>query len=352
MLLHGALVVVLATLAPFTTSGQGPQVGRVAPEPGLRGFLQAKGAPACTLAELRGRVVVLHTFAWNCSPCLRVGIPLAADLHRANQAHGLTVLSVTTPAFPEETKEVLAKYGVEHPVAAEHPFENDNPYVDAMANPITYAFVVGRNGELVWRGDPSSKLDECLEAVRHALHQTPGRELERPLAPELADAVVEYFTGRAAKARILAEKVRKRHARKTKEESRRITADAEHLIERIDSRSEMLLSELEEALEAEDPVRFVRARDEIAAFHAKSDVAKRATPLLERAEETEAFAAAVAVEDAWGEIARARPPLFPLRREKAEKRFEKALKKYLDKNPDSPHRKTAEAWLTAFAAGK
>ena len=170
-MLAAALASLLLALPHLAVPGAGPQVGTIAPEPGLRWFLQEAGAPALTLAELRGRVVVLHTFAWNCASCLRVGIPLAVDLLEANESRGLTLLSITTPAYPDETKEVLERFQVRHPVAREQPFGSDNPYVDGTANPITYMYVIGRNGDLAWRGDPTTELTECVEAVALALAQ-------------------------------------------------------------------------------------------------------------------------------------------------------------------------------------
>ena len=349
MLLGLALLGAAASI-PFVVaegSDDGPQPGQVAPEPGLRSWIRESGPPGRTLADLRGRVVVLHSFAWNCSTCLKVGIPLAVDLFEANEDFGLTVLSVTTPAKREETVRVLDEFGVRHPVALENPFNNENPYIDISKNPITYMFVIGRSGDLVWRGDPSRDLDECLDAVSRALQASPGRELDRPLQPDLAEAVAEYFAGDCRKARNRAEKLAGIHSGRRKEESRRIAEDAEHLLERIDALGTRLFEDLKQALDAGDALGFVRARNELRECLGK-EASEDSAPLFEKARADEEFATAVSLAEEWLEIERSRPPLFPVRSTKECEKFAKRLARFADRTSESPYRHTASAWLERY----
>ena len=65
----------------------------------------------------------------------------------------------------------------------------------------------------------------------------------------------------------------------------------------------------------------------------------------------EELAAAVAAWSVWLELEQSRPPSFPERHEKPEKRFSKDLEKYLKKNDAGPGSETAKAWLERYAAG-
>lgn len=339
-----ALVLTALTLpGSVALEGPGPRVGQLAPEPGLRGWIRKGGAPAGTLAKLRGRVVILHTFAWNCSSCLRVGLPLSVDLLRANRERGLTVLSITTPANREETLEVLAEYGVEHPVASENPFTNENAYVDASVNPITYMFVIGRNGDVVWRGDPSTQEEECLEAVARALDQAAGRGLERELVPELEEAVASFFAGSYAEAREQAARLQKKNERSRKSSAPAIAADAAWLVARIDALGEELASELELSLAEGGGLRSARVLAALEEFR-EAPVWERAGPWVERAE------ADTAVHEAaeWLALAAARPALFPTRADKASKKYAKLLGKYASRAKGSPHATLALEWREQF----
>ena len=63
------------------------------------------------------------------------------------------------------------------------------------------------------------------------------------------------------------------------------------------------------------------------------------------------LAASVAAWSGWLELELARPPSFPERHEKLEKKYSRSLEKYLKRNAGGPGSKTAEAWLERYAAG-
>jgi hypothetical protein len=349
-----ALALLTTAAAPvlLPAPGNGPQVGSVAPEPGLRSWVQADRKEGLTLEALRGRVVLLHTFAWNCTSCRKVGIPLVVDLLEAAEDRGLSVLSITTPAFPEETKKVIEGFGMRHAVAVEQPFGSPNPYVDAMANPVTYVFVIGRNGDVVWRGDPSTELDECVDAVARALDQRAERGLERRLHAELQEVVGLYFAGEWSQALKLAEKLEHRHGRRSKGDSPTIAADAQALRERIAGLADGLLVELEKALDAQDAEGVVRVRHEITTLLPKSAWLERAEIQLTRLDEDDALSDAVVEAESWRRLAAERPALFPVRTDKASTKFVKALRRFVERNSEHPQRARAEAWIASWKGAR
>jgi hypothetical protein len=345
-----ALPATMATAMAVGSGGDGLQPGRLAPAHELHSWIQGEMRE---LTDLRGRVVVLHTFAWNCDSCLRKGIPLSVELRRAHPPEDLEVLSITTPAERENTLKVVKDYGVTQPIAAVNPMGGECPYVD-MANGITYMWVIGRNGEIVWRGDPSTKEEECLEAVRVALADRFNRTLERALHPALAEAAGLFAAGAYGDAREAADKLAKEHARGKDPEEQSIATDAAYLTDRVASRFAELTAALEQAAEGRDADAFVAQRAELTLGFPKSESAaalKTATAALD----DPAFKAAVAEAEAWLSLKHARPALYGVRQDKAAERYASSLKRFLEEHPQTPHTEEARRLLAldkSDAAGR
>ncbi len=317
-------------------------VGELAPPHGLRSWLGAKGG---ALADSKGKVVILHTFAWNCSSCLRKGIPLSVDLLAANAERGLEVLSITTPAMPDETKRVIHEAGMQQPVALANPGGMTSPYV-SLENPFTYMFVIGRNGELVWRGDPSTKEEEFLEALQGALSDPGGRVLDRELNPALAAAAGLYATGEADAARQVAEKLQRKFARKKGDEAQALAADAAWLVARVEARRVELTNALDAALDAEDALASLELMDALERGFPKGKEPKEASARIDAlAKSDEAFDAALDHAREWRKLIGARPPLYPLRDDRDERKFKKALDAFLHEHPTGPFADEARALL-------
>lgn len=336
-------------VSPASLQKDGPQRGGQAPEHGLRSWIQTTDEPR-ELSQLRGRVVIVHTFAWNCSSCVKVGIPLAVDLLQVNKKRGLSVISVTTPAMRDSTKKVMQDMGMKHAVAVENPFKSTSPYIDVSKNAITYMFVIGRNGDVVWRGDPSSHLKECLAAVQHALNQEGGRQLARELDEKLSKAVAPYFAGDYGRARSTAKKLASRYGRSRKPKSVAIAADANYLIERIDSVGKMLGERLERAMKDKDLAGLLSAKDELERGFAKDELWKKLAPSVKAMMNDKALAADLERAAAWRELQMDRPPLYPLRRDKSSKRYASRLKKLIARYPDSSEAERASRLLDPFVS--
>ena len=97
--------------------------------------------------------------------------------------------------------------GITWPVATTDLLASASPYVDVEANGLAHAFVIGRSGELVWRGDPLEEEKAFLAAVRTALLRTKLARLERAVDEELGKALDLYYPGLLNKATAAAERV-------------------------------------------------------------------------------------------------------------------------------------------------
>ena len=76
----------------------------------------ASGEPI-SLAQFRGRVLLLELWAPWCGPC-RVSLPRMADLHRAHRARGLSVVGLGLDAGPAELRRFSDELRLDFPLAA------------------------------------------------------------------------------------------------------------------------------------------------------------------------------------------------------------------------------------------
>lgn len=84
-----------------------------------------------TLAQLRGRVVLLHAFQMLCPACVSRAVPQAERAHRDFAAEGLSVIGLHTvfehPAAmtPAVLEAFLHEYRITHPVGIDSAAAND-----------------------------------------------------------------------------------------------------------------------------------------------------------------------------------------------------------------------------------
>jgi thiol-disulfide isomerase/thioredoxin len=144
------------------------QIGCAAPE--LRGIDTWINSEPLTLAKLRGKVVVVHFWAFGCINCIH-NLPHYKLWHERFQSSEVTILGMHTPETAAERnadnlRRKVKEYGIEYPVAFDAAGENWK----AWANPVwPSVYLIDKQGnvrawwygELAWQG---AKGEETLRA--------------------------------------------------------------------------------------------------------------------------------------------------------------------------------------------
>ncbi|MEK7270933.1 MAG: redoxin domain-containing protein [Planctomycetota bacterium] len=174
-----------AKAAPVET---GPEVGKMAPE--IQASSWANTEPL-TLKGLREKVVVVEFWATWCPPC-RASIPHLKELYHKYKNEGVVVIGLSDePA--DKVKPFLEELKMDYPVGIGS--RTGEAY---KVEGIPHAFVVGKDGRIVWQGHPMEDLEG---GIRKALGTTAGgvpKEEPRKEDPKALEAERVLNMARAA----------------------------------------------------------------------------------------------------------------------------------------------------------
>ncbi len=133
------------------------------PAPPLTGLEWVKGGP---VKIEKGSVYVVEFWATWCPPC-RASIPHLTELHHEFKDKGVTIVGVSDEA-PETVKPFVTEMGekMDYTVAIDRDGQVSKNYMEAFGvRGIPHAFIVGKDGNIVWHGHPMDKMDEVLTEV-------------------------------------------------------------------------------------------------------------------------------------------------------------------------------------------
>jgi len=140
-------------------AGPVPAVGTTPPALGAADWMNIDAAP--TLRSLRGSVVLVDFWSSSCGSC----IESIADLNRLHDRYakkGLRVLGLT-PQSRRGIEWVTSKTPIHYAIGA-----------GSAAKPawgvssVPYAFLIGRDGRILWHGRPSAALEQRIAAALEA----------------------------------------------------------------------------------------------------------------------------------------------------------------------------------------
>jgi len=172
--LASAASVAAAVAAPAFTHAAGPAVqAATLPDfgaaPEFTGIERWLNSQPLTLAQLRGRVVLVDFWTYACINCIRT-LPHVNRWAEQYTPQGLTVVGVHTPEFPFErttssVEVAMRRHGVKHPVA------QDNRYGTWKAYSNQYwpaAYLIDAQGRIRYKHFGEGEYDRT-EAVIRAL---------------------------------------------------------------------------------------------------------------------------------------------------------------------------------------
>jgi len=162
-----ALCLCIAGCSPGANAGQ---ASAPAPAPEFTGIERWFNSPPLTMAGLKGRVVLVEFWTYECINCLHV-MPHVKQWHQRYHDQGLVVVGVHTPEYDEErvaanVKAAIERFGIQYPVA------QDNGYStwDAYGNRFWPAmYLVDRDGKIVYRHYGEGDYDVTEARIRQLL---------------------------------------------------------------------------------------------------------------------------------------------------------------------------------------
>ena len=124
-----------------------------------------------SIADLRGKVVLVDFWTYGCINCTRT-LPHVTRLYDTYQDRGLVVVGVHTPEFPFEkvtsnVQTAIKRHGIKYPVA------QDNDYATWKAYHNQYwpaQYIIDRNGTIVFEHAGEGRYDEIERTIQKLLN--------------------------------------------------------------------------------------------------------------------------------------------------------------------------------------
>ena len=144
-----------------------PVLGPMPPLSGASGWLQSR---PLSVAELRGKVVLVEFWTFGCVNCQRA-LPSVRTWAKRYRDEGLVVVGVHAPEFAAERERVqveraVAQLGLDFPIA----MDNDFAIWKAWSNQYWPSlYLVDAQGRVRWRHIGEGAYDETEQAIRQLL---------------------------------------------------------------------------------------------------------------------------------------------------------------------------------------
>ena len=141
--------------------------------PNFVGITKWFNSAPLSIADLRGRVVLVDFWTYGCYNCVNT-LPYVTKLYETYKDKGLVVVGVHTPEFPFErsasnVQAALKRHAITYPVAQ----DNDSVTWNAWHNQYWPAqYIVDQHGNVVFSHAGEGQYDEIEHTVRRLLNAT------------------------------------------------------------------------------------------------------------------------------------------------------------------------------------
>jgi thiol-disulfide isomerase/thioredoxin len=126
------------------------------------------------LKSLRGKIVVLDFWAFDCEPCIEA-MPHIVDVYNKYARQGVVVIGIHTPRADYEKdvsklKDVMKKLGIQFPVVVD---KDQKIFRDYLCDLWPSQFVIDQNGMVRFSHGGVGRYDDLVEVVESLLKTTP-----------------------------------------------------------------------------------------------------------------------------------------------------------------------------------
>jgi len=140
--------------------------------PDLRDIEAWINSQPLSLADLRGKVVLIDFWTYSCINCVRT-LPYLKDWHAKYQDDGLVIIGVHAPEFaferdPDNVKQAVLDHGLEYPIALDNEFSTWRAYNNRYW-PAKY--FIDRNGYLRHYHFGEGEYEESEQVIRTLLSE-------------------------------------------------------------------------------------------------------------------------------------------------------------------------------------
>jgi thiol-disulfide isomerase/thioredoxin len=138
--------------------------------PEIRGITRWFNSGPLTLAQLRGKVVMIDFWTYGCINCVRT-LPYVVNLYTKYKDRGFVVIGVHAPEFSRERSAdnvaaAIKRHRIAYPVAQDNDFVTWNAYGNRYW-PAQY--IIDRQGHIVYRHAGEGAYDTIEQTVRRLL---------------------------------------------------------------------------------------------------------------------------------------------------------------------------------------
>lgn len=120
--------------------------------PDFQGISHWINSAPLTMQQLRGKVVLVEFWTYECINCIHV-LPHVKQWHERYKDQGLVVVGVHTPEFGHErvranVERAVKRFGIEYPVAQDNGYQTWNAFSNRYWPAL---YLIDQNGRIVYR---------------------------------------------------------------------------------------------------------------------------------------------------------------------------------------------------------
>lgn len=184
-------VIIVLTASLFACTALADRVGDPAAPLKIKEWVKKKAVDV-----LDGKnVYVVEFWATWCGPC-KVSIPHLTELQQRFKDKGVVVIGISDEGV-DKVKPFVEKMGdqMDYTVACDDARQSSDGYMKAYGQGgIPHAFIVGKQGKVIWHGHPMDGLDQALEKILDGTY-----DLKAAIKDDEARAVLDDYQKAAMK---------------------------------------------------------------------------------------------------------------------------------------------------------